>query len=70
MELMVNATVRRHMKERRPIYVRWKGNWYSGEVVRCGPAYVYKVRGIDVRLVAYKLLPVVDSARMCRGGAF
>ena len=49
MELMVNATVRRHMKERQPVYVRWKGNWYNGEVVRCGPTYVYKVRGIDVR---------------------
>ena len=40
----MNATVRRYMKEKRPVYVRWKGNWYSGEVVRCGPAYVYKVR--------------------------
>ena len=40
----MNASVRRHMKERRPVYVRWKGNWYSGEIVRCGPAYVYKVR--------------------------
>lgn len=34
------------MKERRPLYVRWKGNWYSGEVVRCGPAYVYKVKSV------------------------
>ena len=43
MDLMVNASIRRHMKERRPVYIKWKGSWHTGELLGCGPTYVYKV---------------------------
>ena len=53
MDLMVNASIRRYMKERRPVYVKWKGGWHAGELIGCGPTYVYKVSKKAYMVIVY-----------------